>query len=58
MREFYDSFNGNKLKLVFGSLLKTIEAIFELLIPLYIANIINDGIFLIISLFYTNQFLL
>lgn len=44
MREFYDSFNGNKIKLVFGSLLKTIEAIFELLIPLYIANIINDGI--------------
>ena len=44
MREFYDSFNGNKLKLVFGSLLKTIEAIFELLIPLYIANIINKGI--------------
>ena len=44
MREFYDSFNGNKLKLVFGSLLKTIEAIFELLIPLYIARIINEGI--------------
>lgn len=44
MKEFYDSFNGNKLKLVFGSLLKTIEAIFELLIPLYIANIINEGI--------------
>ena len=30
MREFYDSFNGNKLKLVFGSLLKTVEAFFEL----------------------------
>jgi len=44
MREFYDSFKGNKIKLVFGSLLKTIEAIFELLIPLYIANIINNGI--------------
>ena len=44
MREFYDSFNGNKLKLVFGSLLKTVEAFFELLIPLYIAKIINEGI--------------
>lgn len=45
MREFYNAFNGNKLKLVFGSLLKTIEAFFELIIPLYIAKIINDGIF-------------
>lgn len=44
MRDFYDSFKGNKLKLVFGSLLKTVEAFFELLIPLYIANIINKGI--------------
>lgn len=46
MRYFYDAFKGNKLKLVFGSLLKTIEAFFELLIPLYIAKIINDGIVL------------
>lgn len=46
MKEFYDSFKGNKLKLVFGSLLKTIEAFFELLIPLYIASIINNGIIL------------
>lgn len=44
MKDFYDSFNGNKLKLVFGSLLKTVEAFFELLIPLYIARIINEGI--------------
>ena len=44
MKDFYDSFNGNKLKLVFGSLLKTVEAFFELLIPLYIAKIINEGI--------------
>jgi len=44
MKDFYDSFNGNKLKLVLGSSLKTVEAFFELLIPLYIAKIINDGI--------------
>lgn len=44
MKDFYDSFNGNKLKLIFGSLLKTVEAFFELLIPLYIAKIINEGI--------------
>lgn len=44
MKDFYDCFNGNKVKLVFGSLLKTIEAFFELLIPLYIADIINKGI--------------
>ena len=58
MREFYDSFNGNKLKLVFGSLLKTIEAIFELLIPLYIANIINKGIVFDNKSVLYNQFLL
>ena len=44
MRYFYDAFKGDRFKLVFGSLLKTVEAFFELLIPLYIADIINKGI--------------
>ncbi len=44
MKLIKESFDGVKTKLILGTFLKTIEAFFELLIPLYISKIINDGI--------------
>lgn len=44
MKLIKESFDGLKTKLILGTFLKTIEAFFELLIPLYISKIINDGI--------------